>query len=123
MIVVRERKTGKTIEIVESVEAGKKLIEKNERIDKNVGIYEENFYEVAEVEEYKGKTEEQRKRHNQFELFTQIIELTNQLDNVNLLKIVSDNALAEIDAIKLKEQILVDNTETYKFDDTMRYDD
>lgn len=69
-------------------------------------------------------TIEEKKEHaRQVELFTQIIELTNQLDNASLLKIVSDNALAEIDAIKLKEQILVDNTETYKFDDTMRYDD
>ncbi len=123
MIVVRDREAGNIIEIVESVEAGKKLIEKYEEMDKRDGIFVKNFYEVAEVEEYNGKTEEQKKRHNQFELFTQIIELTNQLDNASLLKIVSDNALAEIDAIKLKEQILVDNIETYKFDDTMRYDD
>lgn len=123
MIVVRDRETGNVIEIVKSVETGQKLIEKYEEMDKREGIFVKNHYEVTEVEEYNGKTEEQIKRHKQFELFTQIIKLTNQLDNATLLKVISDNALAEIDAIRLKEQILVDNTETYKFDDTMRYDD
>lgn len=51
MIVVRGRETGEIIEIVKSVEAGKKLIEKYEEKDKRFGIYEENFYEVAEVED------------------------------------------------------------------------
>lgn len=51
MIVVRGREAGNIIEIVESVEAGEKLIEKYEEMDKRDGIYEENFYEVAEVED------------------------------------------------------------------------
>lgn len=64
------------------------------------------------------------KEHNkQFELFEQAIEIINQLDNINFLKIISDNALEQIEDINLRNQILVDNTEVYKFDDTMRYDD
>ena len=51
MIVVRDRKAGKIIEIVESVEAGKKLIEEYEEMDKRDGIFVKNFYEVAEVED------------------------------------------------------------------------
>lgn len=62
------------------------------------------------------------KEHNeQFELFEQAIEIINQLDNINFLKIISDNALEQIEDINLRNRILVDNTETYKFDDTMRY--
>lgn len=57
MIVVRDREAGNIIEIVKSVEAGKKLIEEYEEMDKRDGIYEENFYEVAEVKVYEGKTE------------------------------------------------------------------
>lgn len=62
------------------------------------------------------------KEHDkQVELFGQAIEIINQLDNINLLKIISDNALEQIEDINLRNRILVDNTETYKFDDTMRY--
>ena len=51
MIIIRDREAGNIIEIVESVEAGKKLIEKYEEMDKRDGIFEKNFYEVAEVED------------------------------------------------------------------------
>lgn len=50
MIVVRDREAGNVIEIVESIEAGKKLIEKYEKDDQKEGIFERNFYEVAEIE-------------------------------------------------------------------------
>ncbi len=59
----------------------------------------------------------------QTEIFRKVIELTNLLTDVELLKVISDNALENINAIRTKEKILVDDTETYKFDDTMRYDD
>ncbi len=51
MIVVRDREAGNIIEIAQNIEAGQKLIEKYEEMDKRDGIYEENFYEVAEVED------------------------------------------------------------------------
>lgn len=51
MIVVRDREAGNIIEIVESVKAGQKLIEKYEEMDKRAGLYTSNFYEVAEVED------------------------------------------------------------------------
>jgi hypothetical protein len=64
-----------------------------------------------------------KEKKEQVELFAQIIELTNQLKDTTLLQIVSDNAMTNINALELKDKILVDNTETYKFDDTHRYDD
>lgn len=63
-----------------------------------------------------------KEKKEQVELFAQIIELTNQLKDTTLLQIVSDNAMTNINALELKDKILVDNTETYKFDDTHRYD-
>lgn len=63
-----------------------------------------------------------KEKKEQVELFTQIIELTNKLKDTTLLQIVSDNAMTNINALELKDKILVDNTETYKFDDTHRYD-
>ena len=60
---------------------------------------------------------------NQFKLFTVIFELLVKLENPNLLKIISDNCLESIAEIKEKEKILVDNTDTYKFDDTKICDD
>lgn len=51
MIVVRDREAGNIIEMVESIGAGKILIEKYEEMDKRDGIFVKNFYEVAEVED------------------------------------------------------------------------
>lgn len=68
-------------------------------------------------------SEEIKMSQNQFELFELISEGILHLENTNLLKVISDNALAQIDSINLKNRILVDDTEHYKFDDTMRYDE
>ena len=51
MIVVRNRETGTIIEQVDSFEEGEELVEKFESEDRADNIYEENFYEVAEIEE------------------------------------------------------------------------
>ena len=53
MIVVRNRETGTIIEQVDSFEEGEELVEKFESEDRADNIYEENFYEVAEIEEQK----------------------------------------------------------------------
>lgn len=50
-IVVRDRQAGNVIEDVSTWEEGEKLIEEYEKSDMKDGIYEENFYEVAEIEE------------------------------------------------------------------------
>ncbi len=49
-IVVRCRQTGYIIEYVSSTEEGLNLIREFEEKDKEEGIYEEDFYEVAEIE-------------------------------------------------------------------------
>ena len=47
--VVRDRLAGNIIEQVNSIEEGEALICQYEESDKDEGIYEENFYEVAEI--------------------------------------------------------------------------
>lgn len=50
IFVVRDREAGNIIDYVASKEEGVKLIEEYERADRAEGIYEPNFYELAEVE-------------------------------------------------------------------------
>lgn len=50
MLVVRDREAGNIIERVSSVEEGLEVIRKFENQDIAEGIYEPDFYEVAEVE-------------------------------------------------------------------------
>lgn len=50
MIVVRDREAGNIIEVVASVDEGERIIEQYEAIDKIEGIYEPNFYEIAEIQ-------------------------------------------------------------------------
>lgn len=44
------RETGMFIEEVNSIEEGKELINKYEKIDKEEGTYEDNFYDVVNEE-------------------------------------------------------------------------
>lgn len=41
------RETGAFIEKVNSIQEGKELIKKYEKIDKNMGVYEDNFYAIV----------------------------------------------------------------------------
>lgn len=50
-LVVRDREAGNVIEDVSTWEEGEKLIEEYEKSDMKDGIYEPDFYEVAEIEE------------------------------------------------------------------------
>lgn len=49
---VRDREAGNIIEVVETYEDGEKLIESFEEDDKENDVYEENFYEVAEISKF-----------------------------------------------------------------------
>lgn len=51
MLVVRDRQAGNIICEVETWKAGEELIAEYEADDKANGVYEEDFYEVAEVED------------------------------------------------------------------------
>lgn len=50
MIVIRDREAGNIIEKVQSFEEGLETIRQYEDEDKSDGTYEENFYEVVEIE-------------------------------------------------------------------------
>lgn len=50
MLVIRDREAGNIIEEVATVEEGKKVIATYEAKDKEDGIYEPDFYEIAEVQ-------------------------------------------------------------------------
>ena len=50
MYIVRDRLAGNYIDFAESYEEGVEIIHAFEEEDKRDGIYEENFYEVVEVE-------------------------------------------------------------------------
>lgn len=60
---------------------------------------------------------------NQFKLYTHIYKLMFNVTNVNFLKLISATAIELINDIEEKEKLRVDDTETYKFDDTMKYDE
>lgn len=60
---------------------------------------------------------------NQFKLYTHIYKLMFNVTNVNFLKLISATANELINDIEEKEKLRVDDTEQYKFDDTMRYDE
>ena len=51
MIVVRDREAGNIIQKVGTFYEGRSLVKKFEQHDKEEGIFQEDFYEVAEIEE------------------------------------------------------------------------
>lgn len=55
--VVRDREAGNIIEYFTTMEEAEKTLQKYEESDKEQGIYEENFYEVAELPEIIKATE------------------------------------------------------------------
>lgn len=47
---VRDREAGNIIEYFDTMEKAEKALQEYEESDKAEGIYEENFYEVAEIQ-------------------------------------------------------------------------
>lgn len=51
-IVIRDREAGNIIEVFQTREEAEKMLLEYEKQDKKDGIYEANFYEVAEIEDW-----------------------------------------------------------------------
>lgn len=51
-IVIRDREAGNIIEYFNTREEAKKMLLEYEKQDKKDGIFEDNFYEIAEIEEW-----------------------------------------------------------------------